>query len=878
MALTLTGSAEPALAFARAKGLHVDLVTRHSVLLSGPATQAADAFGARLHRVRARRNRTGAANYLAPTAVPTVPVELRGAVGAVIGLDNRPLFDHYSVPAGYTGSDLSTAYAAGGLTGGGAGITVATVQFDNWFSSDATTYASASGIPLGSNQITTVRMPYANSVPDASGGDQEVALDVETILATAPKANQRVYVAPNTEAGSIAVYNKIADDVAAGRVQVVSTSWGACEAAYPTTLLPQMATTINRLVASGATIFAASGDSGAYGCADEANPDGHLDVDFPASLPSVVGVGGTRLTSSSGVYAETGWGAAPSTTAGTTFPGRGSGGGTSAVFARPAYQSSVSASGSGRAVPDVSALGDSSSGFGAYSVSAGGWRVFGGTSFGSPMWAGNLASALSTDGRTSGIGDIHAELYAAPSAFRDVTSGSNGYYSAGGGYDQVTGLGSPQWSTLYAALGLRLPPNTTTTPVEAGGTVSSAAGEPLVATVTSPIAGSVSFTPLREPAAPARFAALSAGLRIVGPGDPLTLSFTVQRSLLPAGALPTDVRVVYNGSLVPPCPVTAGQCAASVAPTPDALGYTITGASSGDWTFAVDRISRLAGADRMLTAIAVSKAAFGAGVAPAAVLARADAYADALAGAPLAAAKKGPLLLTGSTALAPADASELTRAVVPGGTVYLLGGPGALSSQVADQVTGLGFTVIRLAGLNRFATATAIAAALDPTGPILLTTGLSFPDALAAGAAAAHIGATVLLTAGDKPAPDTQAFLAAHPGATLYAVGGPAARAHPSAIAVFGTDRFATAVAVAHRFFPGARAAGLASGVNYPDALAAGPVLGAGGVPLLLTGTTSLAAATGGYLIATKPVTVHLFGGTAALSAGLTNLVWSAIG
>ena len=272
------------------------------------------------------------------------------------------------------------------------------------------------------------------------------------------RRNQRVYVAPNTAAGAIAVYNQIADDVAAGRVQVVSTSWGACEARYPTGLLPQLATTINRIVASGGTMFAASGDNGAYDCADAANPDGHLDVDFPASLPSVVGVGGTRLTSSSGVYAETGWGAAPSTTAGTTFPGRGSGGGTSAVFARPAYQSSVSASGTGRAVPDVSALGDSSSGFGAYSVSAGGWRVFGGTSFGSPMWAGNLASALSTDGRTSGLGDIHAALYAAPSAFRDVTSGANGYYTAGGGYDQVTGLGSPQWSTLYAALGLSSAP------------------------------------------------------------------------------------------------------------------------------------------------------------------------------------------------------------------------------------------------------------------------------------------------------------------------------------------------------------------------------------------------------------------------------------
>lgn len=58
MALTLTGSASPALAFARDKGLHVDLVTRHSVLLSGPATQAADAFGARLHRVRRDRGET----------------------------------------------------------------------------------------------------------------------------------------------------------------------------------------------------------------------------------------------------------------------------------------------------------------------------------------------------------------------------------------------------------------------------------------------------------------------------------------------------------------------------------------------------------------------------------------------------------------------------------------------------------------------------------------------------------------------------------------------------------------------------------------------------------------------------------------------------
>ncbi len=879
VALTLTGPAAPAIAFAQAKGLHVDLVTGHAVLLSGPATKAAGAFGARLHRVRAHGNPSGAARYLAPAVTPTVPVALRGAVGAVIGLDNRPLFEHHSVPSGYTGSDLSTAYDAGGLSGGGTGITVATVQFDAWYPRDATTYASAAGIPLGAHQITTVPLPGANSLPDGGGGDQEVALDVEALLATAPKAAQRVYVAPNTAAGAIAVYNQIADDVAAGQVQVVSTSWGRCEAGYPAELLAQLAAPINRLVVSGGTIFAASGDNGAYDCAVAAHPDGRLAVDFPASLPSVVAVGGTRLTrDSSGAYVETGWGQAPTTTADSTYAGVGSGGGTSAVFARPAYQSSVSASSSGRAVPDVSALADASRGFGAYSITAGGWRSFGGTSFGAPMWAGHLASALSTDGRKRGIGDIHAALYAAPSAFRDITSGANGYYTAGAGYDHVTGLGSPQWTDLYTALGLSPLVTGPAIPVEAGGTVSSTAGELVVASVTSPVAGTVSFTPLLSPGAPPRTAALPKGIRITGPDASLSLTFTVHRSQLPAGAFPQDLQVVHNSAVVPHCAGVAIECTSGVARTADALVYTITGARSGEWTFAVDRVARLAGADRVGTAVAISKAAFADGSAPAAVLARADAYADALAGAPLAAARKGPLLLTGPATLAPADAVELTRAVAPGSTVYLLGGSGALGSRVADQVSALGFTVARLAGRDRFATATAIAAALDPTGPILLTTGLSFPDALAAGAAAAHVGAAVLLTAGDTPAPATQAFLATHPNATLYAVGGPAARAHPRAIPVVGTNRYATAVAVARRFFPGAGAAGLASGVSFPDALAAGPVLGASGVPLLLTGSTSLAPSTTSHLTTSRPVTVHLFGGSAVLGRGQMDAVWKTLG
>jgi len=728
VALTLTGSAEPALAFARAKGLHVDLVTRHTVLLSGPATRAANAFGARLHRVADRENPAGASRYLAPEVTPTVPAALRGAVGAVIGLDNRPLFEDHAVPAGYTGSDLSAAYAAGGLTGGGAGITVATVQFDNWFASDATTYATAAGIPLGANQITTVQLPSSNVAPDASGGDQEVALDVEAILATAPKAAQRVYVAPNDAAGVIAVYSQIADDVAAGQVQVVSTSWGACESRFSSSLLPQMAAVMDRLVASGATMFAASGDSGAYDCANAVNPDGQLAVDFPASLPSVVAVGGTRLThSSSGVYAETGWGPAPTTTAGTTFPGRGSGGGTSAVFARPAYQSSVSASGTGRAVPDVSALADASTGFGAYSISAGGWRVFGGTSFGAPMWAGSLASALSTDGRRTGLGDIHAALYAASSTFRDVTSGSNGYYSAGAGYDQVTGLGSPQWTALYAALGLR---------------------------------------------------------------------------------------------------------------------------SSGT---TVDRIS---GVNRVLTALEASKALFDNAGQPkgasAVVLASSEGFADGVSGGPLAAAVHGPLLLTRGSGLDPAAAAEITRILPKGGTVYVLGGVGAISANVSSSLTSMGFTVKRLEGVDRYGTAVAVAENMPGTpAVVLLTSGLVFPDALSAGPAAAQAGGVVLLTKDATLPSVTQGYLAAHAGAEVFAVGGAAAKAAPSTPAdhqLVGVDRYETGTKVASHFFSHPAMLTFASGQDFPDALSGGAYAALLHSPILLVRSDVVPALVTTYL------------------------------
>src|SRR6185437_16107472 len=121
-------------------------------------------------------------------------------------------------------------------------------------------------------------------------------------------------------------------------------------------------------------------------------------------------------------------------------------------------------------------------------------------------------------------------------------------------------------------------------------------------------------------------------------------------------------------------------------------------------------------------------------------------------------------------------------------------------TSIDSELTQLGYTVTRYFGDNRFATAVDVADALGDPGTVLLATGTNFPDALAAGPAAAHLGGVVLLTGGSQLPPATAAYLAAHPG-TVYAIGGPAATAAPTATAVFGSDRYATAADVAARFF-----------------------------------------------------------------------------
>jgi hypothetical protein len=281
-------------------------------------------------------------------------------------------------------------------------------------------------------------------------------------------------------------------------------------------------------------------------------------------------------------------------------------------------------------------------------------------------------------------------------------------------------------------------------------------------------------------------------------------------------------------------------------------------------------VQRISGASRFDTAIATSQDEFPlTGSANAVVLTRADTYPDALAGVPLAASVGGPLLLTSSNSLSATVRAEIVRVLPAGGKVYILGGTSAVSAAVETTITGLGFVVQRLAGANRFATAVAVAGALGNPTTVLEATGLNFPDALAGGPAAIEDGAAILLTNGKVQAAETAAYLTAHPGGSHFALGGPAAAADPSAVAISGDDRYQTAAAVAETFFHTPDVAGIATGTNFPDALAAGPDLASKDAPLLLVPPAGvLPAGTTGQLVryAQTLRSALVFGGTASVA------------
>jgi putative cell wall-binding protein len=314
---------------------------------------------------------------------------------------------------------------------------------------------------------------------------------------------------------------------------------------------------------------------------------------------------------------------------------------------------------------------------------------------------------------------------------------------------------------------------------------------------------------------------------------------------------------------------TAGQPSGYTSTWADVLADTPgTGSSCSSGPPSSGKVGRLAGGDRVATAVLASQQQFpAAGSAGAVVVASETAFPDALAGGPLAVAKSAPLLINAQDRLLPANETEIKRVLPAQGTVYVLGGTLALGQSVADQLTADGFTVRRVFGDDRFATAVAIAGVLGNPSTVLEATGTDFADALAAGPAASIAQGVVLLTNGDQQASATASYLSAHPG-THYAIGGPAGKADPSASPIVGGDRYSTAVQVTKTFFPSPTGLGFATGSGFVDALAGGPVIAKSGGMLLVPKCPPLPSSVVGYLqsVSSSVSTGTLFGGTFVVS------------
>jgi putative cell wall-binding protein len=299
--------------------------------------------------------------------------------------------------------------------------------------------------------------------------------------------------------------------------------------------------------------------------------------------------------------------------------------------------------------------------------------------------------------------------------------------------------------------------------------------------------------------------------------------------------------------------------------------------------------TRLGGTDRFDTAAKVSATYFSPGV-PVAFVADGDAFPDALSAGPAATALGGPVLLTHPATLPSSTTTELTR--LHPQKIVVVGGTAAISASVKDQLAG--FTngqVVRVSGVDRFDTSAQISAFAFGTGAgtAIIATGEDFPDALSGGSAAGPAAGPVLLVRRDSIPTSVSNELSrlhnANGFTSIVVIGGPAAISDavfqalqnggyaPSVLRRDGVDRFDTSVTVSKASYStGATTAFLASGVAFPDALAAIPPSGLKGFPILLTDPSCVPNGVLAELTRLGVTSVVVLGGTAATSNAVLNL------
>ena len=445
--------------FAHRQGLAVDeaasSLSRRTLVVRGTVTAMERAFGVQLqdYEETAAGRHPGRRfhGFTGPVSLPETHAAL---IEAVLGLDARPIAQpHFRLlrdlkkkktprasaqPQPFNPPQVAELYAFP-TSANGSGETIGILELGGGYNtSDIDTYFQ--GLGLTPPTVVAVSVDGGTNAPgDPNGADGEVALDIQVAGSIAPGARMAVYFAPNTDQGFIDAITTAVHDTT-NTPSVLSISWGGPESSWAQTSITALDNACQSAAALGVTITVASGDNGS----SDGVSDGQNHVDFPASSPHVLACGGTELIGSgSKITEEVVWDDLSSQGGGAT------GGGYSAVFPLPSWQSGAGVSGSGRGVPDVAGNASPESG---YNILVDGQQeVVGGTSAVAPLWAALIALLNQLKGAS--LGFVNPDLYTDKSDFHDITQGNNGAYSAGPGWDACTGLGSPNGQEIAQALG-----------------------------------------------------------------------------------------------------------------------------------------------------------------------------------------------------------------------------------------------------------------------------------------------------------------------------------------------------------------------------------------------------------------------------------------
>ena len=580
----------------RAQGFDIVEIapSRNWVAFNGTAAQVESALHSEVHSYSAN----GKA-FFANSTEPSVPAALAAVVLGFHGLNNFPVKPRglksveTSVQPNFTSSisgnnyispaDFATIYDLNPLYSGtpaidGTGQKIAIVGQSNVVLADIANFRSLSGLPAKAPQVILVT---GSTDPGIVDGDvQESSIDIEWAGAVAKNASIIFVYSGNGAFDSLgyAISNNIAP--------VISVSYGACEPQFASSDFSFLVAMAQQANAQGITIVSSTGDGGATDCdGDLGNFPAilGLNVDVPASLPYVTGVGGTEFNEGNGTYwkpkgstdiissalsyiPEQVWN---DTQAQSTLAA--GGGGASSQFGKPSWQTGTGVPSDGvRDVPDVAM--NASTGHDSYlactqvhattgapltSGCQNGFRIsttntqlssFGGTSFGAPTFAG-IVALINQKTASSGQGNINYILYplaaSRPSAFHDITTGDNTSpctsgtescpnggsigFSAGTGYDLATGLGSIDATNM----------------VNAWSSISNSAGStPTLSSVspTSANAGSADFTLTATGSNFATNAQIlwngsTAGVTMQSGGTSTTIKATISHTLVAYGTI-----------------------------------------------------------------------------------------------------------------------------------------------------------------------------------------------------------------------------------------------------------------------------------------------------------------------------------------------------